>query len=88
MTNNIVAKIKAMPFGKGLKEALSLVSDDFGHDCTALLEAESELFQHFGNLFESKLAKAVSALEFYDEKLDYLNGQRARATLGEIKGEV
>ncbi len=49
--DEVVAKIKAMPFKEGLEEALDLRSDDFGHNCDLLLEAESELFQYFGQKF-------------------------------------
>lgn len=64
-----------MPFEKGLEEALGLRSDDFGHDCQALLECESLCLQHFGEV-------ALKLLQAERDKVD-----RLKAALEWIAGE-
>lgn len=103
MTNkqaeDILEKIKAMPFEEGFDKALSLRSDDFGHDCTMLLQAESELLQHFGHRFIHQLAKAHAAghaellaqvlpvLEFYSKGGNFQTDIWQHSELGYFTGK-
>lgn len=48
-------RIKSMQVAQALEWALDWRSDDFGHDCMALLEAESMAFAYFGELMRKLL---------------------------------
>lgn len=43
-------KVKTMSLKEGLEEALYWRSDDFGHSCSMLLQAESYAFSYFGEI--------------------------------------
>jgi hypothetical protein len=46
--NECLQKLEKMQLKDAINYALDLRSDDFGHDCTALLEAESYALEYIG----------------------------------------
>jgi hypothetical protein len=97
----LIEHYKSMSFEKALEDALGLRSDDFGHSCQTLLEAESYCLQYFGELFleklkaeREKLEVVADALGFYArgehliDEYEYEDGVQARKALAKIKEKM
>lgn len=65
-TQSSIARIRAL-----VNEKLSMRSDDFGHDCHALLVAESNALQEVG----VELSRLVDALEVAERALEFYSGE-------------